>query len=303
MSRQDQEVRGGSLAVQSGRDTVIQQGLSPAQMKEIMEAIARQLPGYAAIAREVVDQRLRDFEDRVITRFADTSSTRSEAFKDPDFTYVVTRAQNAYARSGDEQVREALVDLIARRSLETNRTRLSLSLDEAVEKAALLTKNEFAELSFIYLIRYTRNVAIRSLDDVAEYLNRYVVPLLPDICETDSSYQYLEAQACAKVVEFGSVSLYQYFRGHYSGLLTKGLDRAQIEDHLPDGKKNALDGLIIPCRNDAKKFQLAALSREIFHEKAASTWPAPGSEDTELGVLMELEVGHGETEVYARVQA
>jgi hypothetical protein len=32
------------------------------------------------------------------------------------------------------------------------------------------------------------------------------------------------------------------------------------------------------------------------------TWPAPGSEDT-LGVLMEPEVGHGATEVYARVQA
>ena len=35
----------------------------------------------------------------------------------------------------------------------------------------------------------------------------------------------------------------------------------------------------------------------------ADGWPAPGSEDTELGVLMELEVGHGETEVYAGVQA
>src|SRR4029077_14144958 len=32
-------------------------------------------------------------------------------------------------------------------------------------------------------------------------------------------------------------------------------------------------------------------------------WPAPGSEDTELGVLMEPEVGHGETEVHAGVQA
>ena len=32
-------------------------------------------------------------------------------------------------------------------------------------------------------------------------------------------------------------------------------------------------------------------------------WPAPGSEDTELGVLMELEVGHGETEVHAGIQA
>ena len=33
------------------------------------------------------------------------------------------------------------------------------------------------------------------------------------------------------------------------------------------------------------------------------SWPAPGSEDTELGVLMGPEVGHGETQVYARVQA
>ena len=36
---------------------------------------------------------------------------------------------------------------------------------------------------------------------------------------------------------------------------------------------------------------------------AASAWPAPGSEDTELGVLMELEVGHGETEVHPGIQA
>jgi hypothetical protein len=41
-------------------------------------------------------------------------------------------------------------------------------------------------------------------------------------------------------------------------------------------------------------------TRVLKHFQA---WPAPGSEDTELGVLMELEVGHGETEVYARVQA
>jgi hypothetical protein len=32
-------------------------------------------------------------------------------------------------------------------------------------------------------------------------------------------------------------------------------------------------------------------------------WPAPGSEDTELGVLMGPEVDHGEAEVHARVQA
>ena len=45
------------------------------------------------------------------------------------------------------------------------------------------------------------------------------------------------------------------------------------------------------------------LRRRKTKRVAAVGWPAPGSEDTELGVLMELEVGHGETEVYSRVQA
>jgi hypothetical protein len=39
------------------------------------------------------------------------------------------------------------------------------------------------------------------------------------------------------------------------------------------------------------------------YKKIQVNWPAPGSEDTELGVLMEPEVGHGEAEVYTRVQA
>jgi hypothetical protein len=36
---------------------------------------------------------------------------------------------------------------------------------------------------------------------------------------------------------------------------------------------------------------------------AASKWPALGSEDTELGVFMGPEVSHGETKIYAGVQA
>jgi pimeloyl-ACP methyl ester carboxylesterase len=50
---------------------------------------------------------------------------------------------------------------------------------------------------------------------------------------------------------------------------------------------------------DAAKFR-ASFAADVTEEKAGfmAAWPAPGSEDTELGVLMELEVRHGETEVY-----
>ena len=41
----------------------------------------------------------------------------------------------------------------------------------------------------------------------------------------------------------------------------------------------------------------------VIAEPRSPHWPAPGSADTELGVLMEPEVCHGETEVYTGVQA
>ena len=37
--------------------------------------------------------------------------------------------------------------------------------------------------------------------------------------------------------------------------------------------------------------------------KEDEIWPAPGSEDTKLGVFMGPEVSDGEAKIYARVQA
>ena len=42
---------------------------------------------------------------------------------------------------------------------------------------------------------------------------------------------------------------------------------------------------------------------ELTVRVSEGLWPAPGCEDTELGVFMGPEVSHGETKVYAGVQA
>src|SRR4051794_27193861 len=123
-AKQTQDVSGFALAIQSGGDTTFTQGLSPGDLRQIIEALGAQLPTYAALAREIVDARLRDIEEKIIQRFAADRLTRTEAFKDPDFQYLLTRAQHAYARSGDPKIADTLVDLIAQRSKHTDRNRL-----------------------------------------------------------------------------------------------------------------------------------------------------------------------------------
>ena len=50
---------------------------------------------------------------------------------------------------------------------------------------------------------------------------------------------------------------------------------------------------------------LAAVSKGLaeYGFVEGRDWPAPGSEDTELGVFMGPEVSHGATKVYAGIQA
>src|SRR5262245_20123893 len=157
MDRQNQELAEGAAVVQAGRDVVIHQGISPQQMSEIMIGMAKMLTAFQQEAADLAEARMKAFQARILERFAQPAQANPEAFRDPDFQYLLGDAQEAVARSGDEAVRDTLVDIIARRSMETRRSRLAITLNEAATRAANLTLNEFAALSLIYILRYTAN--------------------------------------------------------------------------------------------------------------------------------------------------
>ena len=161
MTDQEQKVGKNAVAIQSARDTVIQSGITPDDMRKILSALSEQLPTYAAVAREIVDARMADFEQRILSRFAESDSVNPEAFKDPDFQYLLTRAQHAYARRGDQEIGDLLVSMIAERSKLEKPDRLSMSLNSAIEVAATLTENEFAELTICFLLKHTINSPLK----------------------------------------------------------------------------------------------------------------------------------------------
>ena len=171
-----------AVAVQSARDTYVQVGISSEDMYKMLEELGRQqVAAYTAVAERIVAERLGDFAERLIKVFSDEGKAETQAFRDPDFQYLLTRAQHAYVRSGDKQVADILIDIIAERSKQTERDRLTLALNAAVEVAPTLTANEFAELSLSFLIRYSSAPGLASIDDLRQYFQKYIAPLLPDI--------------------------------------------------------------------------------------------------------------------------
>jgi hypothetical protein len=247
---------------------IVHSGMSPGQMTEIMVGLAAQLAFYQLDAQQTVEDRLTLFREEMLKTFAQPGRGNPEAFRDPDFQYMLNDAQIAYARSGDEVVKDTLVDIIARRSLETERSRIAVTLNDAATKVPLLTTNEFAELSLVYVLKHTQNYTVKNFLKLCEYLRSAVMPFVKDISREDASYWHLEAQSCA-TIDITEVNIWHIFKQRYGGVLGRGFDRTQLESHLPDGQKNALDGFIIPCINDNTKLQPNATRREVFHDVAS----------------------------------
>jgi hypothetical protein len=261
MTRQSQDVGESGQAIQSGRDTNVHNGLSAEQLKAIISTIAEQLPAYAALAREIVDARLVDFENRIVERFEADPAAKAEAFGDPDFQYLVRNAQHAYARSGEEDVGAMLADLIAERSKSSGRDRLALSLNQAVEVSANLTVNEFSALAFAYLMRRTRQNGVSNIHAMASALNARINPFIDNLTTEESSYSYLVAQRCA-TISMGEISLRDILVGEYPAFFMRG---APLSDFGP------LPADILADRN---LFIPALLNPSLFQPRAADkpTW-------------------------------
>ena len=267
MTGQDQRVAKDGVAIQSGGDPTINKGMSSDDLKQIIESIAAQLPAYAAIAKEIVDARLVDFEERIIARFDQDPTVDRQAFADPDFQYLLLQAQKSHARSGDKDTADLLVDLIAERSKAKERNRLALTLNQAVEIVPNLTLNEIAELCVCYLFSRTQDRSMKRLDDFHKFLNDRIEPYIDDLLKSPSSYEFLEAQRCANVSAF-ETKFYDLLTKPYSAFFSKGFSEAQISGISSELSPRDPE-LFIECLRDPTKLQLRAMNEDVWSQLAS----------------------------------
>lgn len=264
MSRQDQSVSDNSTAIQAGGSVIINQGMTPAQMAEVMVTVVTTVKQFTDEARKEVDGRLDDFRNRVLEEFADTTKANSEAFRSPDFQFMLGEAQTAYARSGDSAVRDTLSDIIARRSLVKDASREALTLNDAAARAPRLTTDEFSALSLNYICRNTHYNGLRRPQDLAGMLARVIMPLFEMASEERSVFWHIEAQSLGRLDYLRGADLRDLWSDAYAGLLGKGFSLEQTEGYVNADRLALMKEAFIPCYRDRSKFQPFGLRLEDF---------------------------------------
>ncbi|WP_371598824.1 LPO_1073/Vpar_1526 family protein [Streptomyces sp. NBC_00564] len=225
-------------------------------MKEYLER-------YSQEAFEVAGKRVEEFAVNFLTELNKQAPEAISNLKDPGVQSAVLDAEVGFAKSGDEQLGEVLVEMLVARTLETERNVKQLALNEGIAVAQRLTSKHLAALSLLF---FFKNVQVNP--PTAEDFKERVKALLPPMCAdfrsfTESDSQYLVATGCA-VRSIGTISWQSIMKQRYPGLYHRGFrpEETPSMDEILNGLENPGAAAILFESAEDGFFKVNAISEE-----------------------------------------
>ena len=221
-----------------------------------LDMVRQNLPEFIREARELIDIRVNDIAERFAQRMKDEAPEVLRSVTDPDVLHAISTAGLTFARSGDDDLGDVLVDLLADRCAAEQRSLMAIVLNEAIATAGRMTRSQMAILSIVWRLTRTKYGRMDSPESFKQYLNEQVKALLEQVPEGEASFWHLQYLGCVSI-ELTELNLAANFLAAYPGVFSLGFTRDEVDDDL----LNAVDStpLLMPCMRDANRLQVAAL--------------------------------------------
>jgi hypothetical protein len=263
---QEQSVSEGSSSVQAGRDvTITHTGLSYTEVRDVaLDVFKANFYQLAGVAKQTAEARAEEITEKFLSKLQKENPTGLEKSLDPDFQCALFTVQREYARIGDKDLGDLLVDLLVDRSKQEQRDILQIVLNESLITAPKLTESQLAVLSVIFYFKYTQNLGIDSHKAFGEHLDKFVLPFASKVVKNAPCYQHLEFSGCGSN-GIGGLLLENLLGRVYQGLFLKGFEQTEISGRsISIGHDSRF---FIPCLNNPSKVQVGAINKTALNKK------------------------------------
>jgi hypothetical protein len=250
----------GSANIQA---QVVKFGIGYEDAKNIaMDVFDQNFHKLAAQAQLLAFERAEEFTLNYLSQMHEREPLAVENISDPGIQSDILAAQSGYAKTGDEDLGQILVDILVDRTKRTRRNITSLCLSEGLSVAQKLTSEHFAILSAIFIIKNVTLGQVSDSDVLYARLHEVLNPISADLSRaTITDVQYLAGVGCL-TLSMGSTNSFNIMRETYPGIFSKGVEGADI----PNLAELRAANLVIPCLRDDEKFQVHALNVESLKE-------------------------------------
>ncbi|MFI3272046.1 MAG: LPO_1073/Vpar_1526 family protein [Pseudomonadota bacterium] len=264
---QNQTTGDNSTNIQVGGNATIVQGISYQDAKTIAHDVVRE--DFQRLSGEVkllVQEMFSDIQSSFFSKM-EAQNISTEAFATPSFQWSFRNAQIGYAKNGNEELKENLVELLLERAKEVKKSRKQILLDEAIEVLPKLSQEHIDYLSFFIALTYTTMSSLITLDKFRNYIQRNVLSFYHDSFLDDTFPSYIRHFKLVTVLEEGShfKPLEERFRLNLQGLFSKGFPISEIEMIL--NRIHCKEPICMPCLHDKSKIQFNVLTVSCLKSK------------------------------------
>lgn len=276
---QIQKQEGGDRSTNlQGQSIIINQGITYSDAKEIALDVYRsnfmQLSQDAAnLARE----RAEEITEKFLDKLQKENEPALVLMKEPSMQAALYEAQKQYAKTGDKDLEDLLVDILVERASTPKRNIHQIVLDESLSVAPKLTPEQMDALTINFLIRKTQNSSLVNLENLEKYLSTHLVPFIGGLSEESSCYEHLEYAGCASLMHVGGIlQIEEIYKEQYGGLFSKGFEQEQFEKDI--GNLDSYTKLLTRCLHYPNLLQINAVNTDVIKNTC-----------TTLGILEDIQ--------------
>lgn len=263
---QSQHASDGSTAIQAaGNVTVVQVGMSYEQVKDMaLDVFRANFYEMAGKAQDIARARAEEITEEFLSKLQKENPQQFNNAEDPDFQYAFYTVQREYARNGDKDLGDLLVDLLCDRSKQEKRDILQIVLNESLNIAPKLTTEQLSVLSIVFLFGYTQNFSVGNHEMLGAYLDKHAKPFSEKLIKNIACYQHLEFTGCGTTGVTMQRKLSNVIGTIYQGQFLKGFDQATLTEKSISFAGS--DQFFMPCLNDASMIQVRTNSLDTLEK-------------------------------------
>jgi hypothetical protein len=257
LNDRNQKQEGGERSTNlQGQTIVVNQGITYADAKAIaLDVYRANFLQLSQVAEATAKARVEEITEDFLSKLQKEYPEGFEKAHDPDFQYALFTVQKEYARSGDKELGDILVDILVDRSKQENRDILQIVLNESLQTAPKLTSSQIAVLSVVFALRYTQKNDILNHATLGKHFDRFLAPFHKLIVKNNAAYQHLEFAGCGQSSAF-PIMIESLFGNYFQGLFTSGFSQEELaQKAISIGQDKRF---FVECLNDASNIQVQA---------------------------------------------
>lgn len=259
MNKKEQKSGDSSTNIQADNINITQ-GVSYKEVKEmVLDIFKTNYYDLSGKAIEIAKNRAEEITEKFLEKLSKENPKGLAQAEDPDFQHSVFTIQKEFARCGDEELGDLLVDLLVDRTKQNQRSILQIVLNESMVVAPKLTDVQLSALSIIFVFRYSKSLSIIDDNTLGLFLDKQTLPFVSNLSKNMACYQHLEYTGCASI-GISEVKLEKVFNQTYAGLFFKGFEQNEISNFkITIGNDSRI---FMQCLNDKTKLQIRALNKD-----------------------------------------